>query len=149
MGPHQCIYVLQKRLLVYLMRNSSIDEVSAMTREANLASNAEPLLIGQPVQVEPDLDQSDLHKICKRIIEAQSKPIFPQTDAASVINIAESSEAETPSCSDIALSHLKAGTGYALLGGRTLSCLYRFVLVNESVRLLFKIPGLNQWQDAS
>ncbi len=112
------------------------------------ASNAEPLLVAQLEQSESDQDQSDLHEICKKIIEAKNLSFSPQTDVASAIDIAESSEAEAPSCFESALSHLKTGTGYALLGGRTLSCLYRFVLVNESVRLLFKVPGLNKWQEA-
>lgn len=122
-----------------------------MSGEDNVTSNAnaEPLLVvAQPTQSESDQDQSDLHEICKRIKEAK-RPPSQQADAASLITIAESLAVETPSIFATTLSHIKTGTGYVLLGGRTLSCLYRFVLVNESVRLLFKIPGLNQWQDSS
>lgn len=117
-----------------------------MVHESN---HAIPLLIGaRPAQSESDQDQSDLHDICRKIIEAKEEPSAAETDVASAIDIAEPSESEAPTYFASALLHLKTGTGYALLGGRTLSCLYRFVLVNESVRLLFKTPGLNQWQEA-
>lgn len=119
-----------------------------MNREDDVALdvNTESLL-PQPLI---DQDELDLHIICKRIKEAKNdQPSSAQTDAVSVINIAEPLESDGPSCFENTLSYFKTGTGYVLLGGRTLSCLYRFVLVNESIRLLFKIPGLNQWQDAS
>lgn len=119
-----------------------------MSRLDSLASNAEPLLVVSSTQSESDQDQLDLHEIVKKIIEAKKPPASLQTDLASVIDIAESTVAETPSVCATALSHIKTGTGYILLGGRVLSCLYRFVLVNESVRLLFKTPGLNRWQEA-
>lgn len=128
------------------------DEPSAIEQ-----SLGQPLLEDdQPAVEAVDSDQSDLHETVN-IIESAKKVnqrrgfISPSQNDMVEGDLAEqqglSGQSESISCLDNMLHYSKSFMGYALLGGRTLSCLYRFVLINETVRLLFKVPGLNRWED--
>lgn len=132
------------------MRIAFTDEVFAMSRsnlEMIASINADPFL-PESLSQEGEQEQEDLREICKKIIEAKSSFSVQQSDAASVVSVADSTVVEVPSITVATSANIKTGVGYLLLGGRTLSCLYRFVLVNETVRLLFRVPGLNHWQEA-
>lgn len=69
-------------------------------------------------------------------------PVCPEDTPTNPVVLSETAYSEKT------ISSLKLMFIYFLLGGRFFSCMYRFVTVKDGVLIVFKVPGLNQWDES-